>query len=692
MTALATLAKKLAMKLAKKLLKDSMGGENPNAKLIKIIIATIAAILVVSMLIVTALVMQFNNIVCRGILTNVLDNCPRPIIESKELTNLADKIKKERDKTMDQTNDGFRFRGRDENLSESENSLSEAEKFLLIMEQLDTEVWSIIGYNSKEYNEGGKFENTNYGKTIRNAKGSESRQFDWFTNKESDHYFMNQRLNTWKCFLVGDECGFGILGEKMVDDKDKSVLTQIESKSSNYKTIREVLEKYYDYSLYNGIPDGEEDFKKRLDQLLEGILYNDYPEQVPGQFGGFSSGWIVPMEKGTYNFQYGGGQDFGPRSQDNGRDNHLGVDFGTSGAEDIPMYAMKEGIVKAVGYDAEIYGGIIVIDHQNGFFSQYQHIRMDQILVRPGQPISQGQMIAATGKTGASQGIHLHWEVCKSTRSWTGNDYVYAGGNLIRTNNKALICDSHVDPTANEVGIILESTGQTAAKQKAAAKYYNDNKGKVKKGEVVIMPGFVPSLGGGLGSISGKYESSGDPGLCVHNSSDPGGLSCGKYQIAKNPGTLANFLSFMKSKKPEYYKFFKGVPLELQPFGTAFRKAYSSNSAGFTAVQHDFIAYSHYFPQAAKIKERTGYDVLKQKPSIQEMIWSFSVQHNNNTPGAFSEAVGNGWKSMTNKEIITKMYDYRYNRWSCCRPRYKEEKKDVLELSAKEESAAKKED
>jgi murein DD-endopeptidase MepM/ murein hydrolase activator NlpD len=693
---LTVLAKKLAMKLMKEFAKKKLGGDDSTSKFTKIILALIIAIFVILYIVVMTMIMQFNNVVCRGILNNVLDNCPRPIIEESKLKDLSIKIKKVRDGAMDQTNDGFRFRDSDESASKEKSKLSEAQKFLLILEQLDTEVWSIMGYNNKDYNEGGKYENTNYGKTLRNAKGSDGRIFDWATNKESDHYFMQKRFDAWQCFLIGDACGFGILGEKIIPDKDVSILSQIitdkefGTKESRYKTMREVLEKYYDYSLYKGIPNGEEDYKKRLDQLLEDLLYNDFPEQGPGDFGGgFSSNWIVPMEKGTYNFAYNGGQDYGKRSEDNGRNDHKGIDFGTSGASNIPIYAMKEGVVKAVGFDNGIYGGIIVIDHQNGFFSQYQHMKLDDILVKPNQKISQGQMITAAGQEGASDGIHLHWEICKGTRAWTGNNYLSVNNKLVKTNEKAIICEMQVDPTNPEVGMILETTGQNATKQNVATKYFNDNKTKAKNGAVIIMPGFVPSLGGagGLGSISGKYESSGDPSLCVHNPSDPGGLSCGKYQIAAGPGTLSNFINFLQNKKPEYYKFFKGVPQVLSKFGPAFKKAYNSNPAGFTSVQHDFIAYSHYHPQVAKIKSKTGYDILAQKPSIQEMFWSFSVQHNNNTPGAFYEAVGGGWKTMTDKQIISKMYDYRYDRWSCCRPRYIAEKKDVLALADKEEKA-----
>jgi murein DD-endopeptidase MepM/ murein hydrolase activator NlpD len=688
---LTVLAKKLAMKLLKEFAKKKAGGDDSSAKFVKLILAITIAIFVVFYLIIMTMIMQFNNVVCRGILNNILDNCPRPIIEESELKDLSIKIKKVRDDAMDQTNDGFRFRSANESASEKEEKLSEAQKFLLILEQLDTEVWSIMGYNNKDYNEGGKYENTNYGKTLRNAKGSDGRIFDWATNKESDHYFMQKRFDAWQCFLAGDACGFGILGEKIILEEDEAILSQIISNESKYKTMREVLEKYYDYSLYKGIPNGEEDYKKRLDQLLEDLLYNDFPEQGPGDFGGgFSSNWIVPMEKGTYNFAYNGGQDYGIRSQDNGRDDHKGIDFGTSGASNIPIYAMKEGVVKAVGFDNGIYGGIIVIDHQNGFFSQYQHMKLEDILVKPNQKISQGQMITAAGKEGASDGIHLHWEICKGTKSWTGNNYIEVNNKLVKTNEQALICSMHVDPTDPAVGMILETTGQNAAKQNAAAKYFNDNKAKAKNGEVIIMPGFVPSLGGagGLGSISGKYENRGDPSTCVHKSSDPGGLSCGKYQIAEVPKTLLAFVNFTKNKKPEYYKFLKGVPLVLSKFGPAFKKAYDSNPAGFTSVQHDFIALTHYQPQVAKIKSKTGYDILKQKPSIQEMFWSFSVQHNNNTPGAFYEAVGSDWKTMTDKQIISKMYDYRYDRWSCCRPRYIEEKKDVLALADQEEKAA----
>ena len=136
----------------------------------------------------------------------------------------------------------------------------------------------------------------------------------------------------------------------------------------------------------------------------------------------------------------------------------------------------------------------------------------------------------------------------------------------------------------------------------------------------------------------------------------------------------------MKEKKPEYSKFFTNVPLTLAQFGPAFRQAYDSNPNGFTQVQHDYIAYSHYIPQVQAIKKNTGFNVLESSRAIQEMIWSFSVQHRNNTPTAFNAAVGKNWESMTNVEIITAMYDYRYAKWSCCRPRFLAEKKDILAL------------
>lgn len=55
------------------------------------------------------------------------------------------------------------------------------------------------------------------------------------------------------------------------------------------------------------------------------------------------------------------------------------------------------------------YGNYIVIDHGGGYQTLYAH--NSQLLVKVGQKVSQGQLIAKVGSTGSSTAPHVHFEV-----------------------------------------------------------------------------------------------------------------------------------------------------------------------------------------------------------------------------------------------------------------------------------------
>jgi murein DD-endopeptidase MepM/ murein hydrolase activator NlpD len=85
---------------------------------------------------------------------------------------------------------------------------------------------------------------------------------------------------------------------------------------------------------------------------------------------------------------------------------HEGLDF--SAATGTPIYAAAGGIVTTAEQTPD-YGKIIKIDHGSGLETRYAHT--SQILVKVGDIVKQGQLIAKVGSTGRSTGSHLHFEV-----------------------------------------------------------------------------------------------------------------------------------------------------------------------------------------------------------------------------------------------------------------------------------------
>jgi murein DD-endopeptidase MepM/ murein hydrolase activator NlpD len=85
---------------------------------------------------------------------------------------------------------------------------------------------------------------------------------------------------------------------------------------------------------------------------------------------------------------------------------HDGIDlaapFGT------PIYAVADGVVEKAGPDAG-FGNLIVIRHDKDTETEYGH--EEAILVRKGQRVHAGQLIALVGSRGVSTGPHLHFMV-----------------------------------------------------------------------------------------------------------------------------------------------------------------------------------------------------------------------------------------------------------------------------------------
>jgi len=87
---------------------------------------------------------------------------------------------------------------------------------------------------------------------------------------------------------------------------------------------------------------------------------------------------------------------------------HEGTDF--PAAYGTPIQATAEGVVSRASFDAE-YGYVVDIQHKNGVVTRYAHAQ--EILVKQGDYVRQGQTVAKVGSTGRSTGPHLHYEVLR---------------------------------------------------------------------------------------------------------------------------------------------------------------------------------------------------------------------------------------------------------------------------------------
>lgn len=84
---------------------------------------------------------------------------------------------------------------------------------------------------------------------------------------------------------------------------------------------------------------------------------------------------------------------------------HYGVDVAAPAG--APVVAPAAGVVTLAHPDMFLSGGTLILDHGHGVSSTFIHL--SEILVKPGQEVRQGELIARVGATGRATGPHLHW-------------------------------------------------------------------------------------------------------------------------------------------------------------------------------------------------------------------------------------------------------------------------------------------
>lgn len=116
-----------------------------------------------------------------------------------------------------------------------------------------------------------------------------------------------------------------------------------------------------------------------------------------------SSGtFIVPLK--SYKISRGYGYDNGKL--------HKGIDFAAAAGTDI--YASADGTVVFAGFGKTGsgyggYGNVVLIKHNSTYSTLYGHC--SKLIVKTGETVRQGEVIALVGSTGDSTGNHCHFEI-----------------------------------------------------------------------------------------------------------------------------------------------------------------------------------------------------------------------------------------------------------------------------------------
>jgi murein DD-endopeptidase MepM/ murein hydrolase activator NlpD len=81
--------------------------------------------------------------------------------------------------------------------------------------------------------------------------------------------------------------------------------------------------------------------------------------------------------------------------------------------EGTPVKAAEDGVVAYSGNELKGYGNLVLIRHSNGYVTAYAHA--SELLVKRGDTIKRGQIIAKSGQSGEVGSPQLHFEIRKGS-------------------------------------------------------------------------------------------------------------------------------------------------------------------------------------------------------------------------------------------------------------------------------------
>lgn len=142
------------------------------------------------------------------------------------------------------------------------------------------------------------------------------------------------------------------------------------------------------------------DREEQLSVLESVLMSRNLQHEVIPSGRPINKGWIS-SRYGTRTDPFTGKPDF-----------HKGIDL--AGKEGADVIAVGSGVVMWSGKRYG-YGNMVEINHGNGYITRYGHNKEN--IVKVGDTVKKGQIIALMGNTGRSTGPHVHFEVWRSGRT-----------------------------------------------------------------------------------------------------------------------------------------------------------------------------------------------------------------------------------------------------------------------------------
>lgn len=192
----------------------------------------------------------------------------------------------------------------------------------------------------------------------------------------------------------------------------------------------------------------------------------------------------------------------------------------------------------------------------------------------------------------------------------------------------------------------------------------------VSPGNLDLSPRPPPPPGAGrdlsgLGSLSARYESNGDPATVSSGRGDAGGVSYGAYQFATKPGAARAFSAWLQRTQPALGRPLAGLTPGTQAFSNAWRAIARQHPQAFLAAQHRFVGERYYLPALDGVERAArGLDFSRRSVALSDVLWSTAVHHG--SAGAvtvFTRALaGRNASQLTDAQLISAVYAERGRR------------------------------